>query len=117
MKQKSSADESATLRQKELIRAYGWRVPANCTKKQASSMINAANYKGLKVTKEYSIKQESRRAKEDEKKRKEDEKERIENEKIRRQHEADIEKDIADWNKSERIREPKGCLAAMFGIF
>ena len=110
MKEKLSADELATPRQKELIRAYGWKLPPNCTKKRASGMIYAAKLNGLQVSKEYARKEDGRRAKEAEK-------DRIENEKLRREYEADEARDIAEWRKMTKTREPKGCLAAMFGLF
>ena len=110
MKDAKTVSEPATAKQKELIRAFGWKVPQNCSKKRASGMIYAANQKGLKVSKEYAKKSAARRAAEDEA-------DRQEQEKLRREYERDEARDLAEWRKMTRTHEPKGCLAALFGIF
>ena len=110
MKDAKSSGEPATEKQKELIRAFGWIVPQNCSKKRASGMIYAANQKGLKVSKEYAKKSAARHAAEDEENRKEEDE-------IRREYERDEARDLAEWRKVTNTHEPKGCLAAMFGLF
>ena len=105
----SALDEPATSRQKDRIRAYGWEVPRNCTKRRASGMINAAEKKGLHVSKEYAKKITAYRKAQEEENRKEDEK-------IRREYERDQAQDEAEFRKLFKPQS-KGCLLAFLVPF
>lgn len=105
----SAWDEPATSRQKDRIRAYGWEVPRNCTKRRASGMINAAEKKGLHVSKEYAKKITAYRKAQEEEDRKEEEK-------MRREYERDQAQDEAEFRKMFKP-ESKGCLLAFLVPF
>lgn len=108
-KSASAWDEPATSRQKDRIRAYGWEVPKNCTKRRASGMINAAEKKGLHVSKEYAKKITAYRKAQEEENRKEDEM-------MRREYERDQAQDEAEFRKMFKPKS-KGCLLAFLVPF
>lgn len=53
----------ATRAQRELIKAYGWKVPVNCSTAKAGAIINTARERGLNPSAEYCEKMNALRAK------------------------------------------------------